>query len=405
MSLQSFVAHQVHLPDDTLALALEGYAFIGNRCRALNTDVFETRLMLQRTICMRGVEAARMFYDRERIQREGAAPLRVQATLFGKGGVQSLDGEAHLARKRLFVSLLERGSITRLASMFEQQLLAAAPRWTKRTVLFDELQDILAHVACEWVGVRIDDDRRVRDITAMIEGSGGAGPRHWRARVGRARAEWWAEREIDQIRTGKMPPLGVLGQIAQTDLDRHTAAVELLNIIRPTVAVSRYIVFAALALHEFPHVADLLRGETMLEPFVHEVRRFYPFFPAVVGRVRKPFEWQGVEFAEHARVMLDLYGTNHDERSWPEPSEFRPERFVGWNGDRFSLIPQGGGDTETGHRCPGEQLTIDLMKTAVRVLTRRITYDVPAQDLGVSLARIPALPASRFVIENVQLSA
>ena len=94
-----------------------------------------------------------------------------------------------------------------------------------------------------------------------------------------------------------------------------------------------------------------------------------------------------------------------DERSWPEPGEFRPERFVGWHGDRFSLIPQGGGDTDTGHRCPGEQLTIELMTTAVRVLTRRITYDVPVQDLGVSLARIPGLPASRFVIENVQLSA
>ena len=71
MSLQSFVAHQVHLPDDTLALALEGYAFIGNRCRALGTDVFETRIMLQRTICMLGAEAARMFYDGDRMQREG----------------------------------------------------------------------------------------------------------------------------------------------------------------------------------------------------------------------------------------------------------------------------------------------------------------------------------------------
>ena len=47
MSLQSFVAklpHQVHLPDDTLTLALEGYAFISDRCRDLGTDCFETRL-------------------------------------------------------------------------------------------------------------------------------------------------------------------------------------------------------------------------------------------------------------------------------------------------------------------------------------------------------------------------
>jgi fatty-acid peroxygenase len=31
------------------------------------------------------------------------------------------------------------------------------------------------------------------------------------------------------------------------------------------------------------------------------------------------------------------------------------------------------------------------------------SYDVPPQDLTVSLARVPALPASRFIIENVRL--
>lgn len=403
MSLQSFVAHQVHLPDDTLALALEGYAFIGNRCRALDTDVFETRLMLQRTICMLGAEAARIFYDGERMQREGAAPLRVQATLFGRGGVQALDGEAHHARKQLFVSLLTRDSVARVTSLFEHALVSAVSYFPQRIVLFDAMQDILANVVCEWVGVRLDDERRVRDITAMIDGSGGAGPRNWRGRVGRARAEWWVERQIDQIRTGGNPPLGILGQFATASLDRRTAAVELLNVIRPTVAVSRYIAFLAHALHEFPHAAELVRDEAYLEPFVHEVRRFYPFIPAVVARVRRAFSWHEVDFVEGARVMLDLYGTNHDPRSWPDPDQFRPERFVRWSGDPFTLIPQGGGDIATGHRCPGELLTIELMKAATRFLTRRITYDVPPQDLSISLARIPALPASRVVVENVRL--
>lgn len=404
MSLQSFVAHQVHLPDDTISLALEGYAFIGNRCRALGTDVFETRLMLQRTICMLGAEAARVFYDNERMQREGAAPLRVQATLFGRGGVQSLDGEAHRVRKALFTSLLARESVTRLVSLFETQLIEAVKTWPARVVLFDAVQDVLCRAVCEWAGIRIDDERRVRDITAMIEGSGGAGPRHWRGRVGRARAEWWIERQIDQMRTNAMPALGVIGQFAKSDLDRRTAAVELLNVIRPTVAVARYVVFCALALHEFPHTSDLLQAASMFEPFVQEVRRFYPFFPAVVARVKKAFTFQDVEFVEGTRVMLDIYGTNHDARVWAEPDQFRPERFVNWRGDPFTLIPQGGGDTATGHRCPGEALTIELMKTATRCLLRRMRYDVPPQDLDVSLSRIPALPASRFIVANVTAS-
>lgn len=404
MSLQRFVAHQVPLPDDTLALALEGYDFIRNRCRALGTDVFETRLMLQRTVCMLGAEAAQIFYDSERIQREGTPQLRVQATLLGRGGVQTLDGEAHHARKRLFLQVLDRDSALRVASMFEQMLAAAVPTWTGRVVLFDELQKLLAYTVCEWAGVRIDDERRVRDLTAMLEGSTSA-PLQWRGRVGRARAEWWIERQIDQIRSTASPAQGVLGAFAKTDLERRTAAVELLDILRPTIAVARYIVFAAHALHEFPHAAELVREDEYVEPFVHEVRRYYPFVPTVAGRVRRAFSWRDIAFAEGTRVLLDLYGTNHDPRLWPDPDQFRPERFLGWPGDPYSLIPQGGGDVATGHRCPGEPMTIELLKAAVRFFTRRMRYDVPAQDLSISLARIPALPASRFWIENARLNA
>jgi fatty-acid peroxygenase len=33
---------------------------------------------------------------------------------------------------------------------------------------------------------------------------------------------------------------------------------------------------------------------------------------------------------------------------------------------------------------------------------RRIRYDVPPQDLRVDLTRIPALPASGFILSNVR---
>ena len=49
------------LPDSTLALYFEGYEFISNRCRRFNSDLFQTRLLLRKAICMRGEEAARSF--------------------------------------------------------------------------------------------------------------------------------------------------------------------------------------------------------------------------------------------------------------------------------------------------------------------------------------------------------
>ena len=139
-----------------------------------------------------------------------------------------------------------------------------------------------------------------------------------------------------------------------------------------------------------------------LERFVQEVRRFYPFFLAVGGRVQRAFDWRGHHFAKGAWVLLDIYGTNHDPRIWEEPQTFRPDRFRQWNGSPFNLVPQGGGDFDHGHRCAGEWITIALMKTAVRLLTTGMRYDVPEQDLRIDLSRMPAQPESRFMIRNVR---
>lgn len=56
---------------------------------------------------------------------------------------------------------------------------------------------------------------------------------------------------------------------------------ELINLLRPTVEVAWFVMFAALALHQYPECRDKLDAgqDDYLERFVQEVRRFYPFFP------------------------------------------------------------------------------------------------------------------------------
>jgi fatty-acid peroxygenase len=108
-------------------------------------------------------------------------------------------------------------------------------------------------------------------------------------------------------------------------MDTHMAAVELLNLVRPTVAISWYIAFTGLALHEHPEYREMLRtGNTAdVECFVHEVRRFYPFAPFLGAKVRTPFEWRGYRFRQGALVLLDVYGTNRDHRQWQRPNSGR----------------------------------------------------------------------------------
>jgi fatty-acid peroxygenase len=175
-------------------------------------------------------------------------------------------------------------------------------------------------------------------------------------------------------------------------------------VLRPTVAVARFVTFAALALHSQPQWRERLqageKGER--ERFAQEVRRLVPFFPLVAGRAREELEWRGHRFRPGDWAMLDLYGTNRDPRAWERPAEFDPDRFRGREVGAFELIPQGGGGHATGHRCPGEWITIALLAASLRCLTEAMAYDVPAQDLSVSLSRMPAMPASGFRIANVR---
>ena len=82
---------RLRVPDSSLGLLTDGYGFISNRCDRLGTDAFETRLLLRRTVCLRGEAAARLVYDRDRFERAGAAPRRMRKTLLGEGGGGQFD--------------------------------------------------------------------------------------------------------------------------------------------------------------------------------------------------------------------------------------------------------------------------------------------------------------------------
>jgi fatty-acid peroxygenase len=167
------------------------------------------------------------------------------------------------------------------------------------------------------------------------------------------------------------------------------------------VAVARFIVFAAKALHEHPDARRRIASgdRKYLDHFVQEVRRLSPFFPFIGGCVRRAFEWRGYAFPQGIWVILDLYGTNRDPRSWKDPAAFRPERFRD-PPNLFELVPQGAGHASVTHRCPGEEMTVHLMRTAVLLLLESVVYEVPEQDLSVDLSRIPALPSSGFVMSR-----
>lgn len=400
--------------DESLQLLLEGYGFISNRCQALHSDVFQTRLLGRRTVCLKGEPAARLFYDEALFTRKDAAPLLLQATLLGRGGVQGLDGEAHRARKRMFMSLMTKPGVESLVAQVGREWdvrmhqLSATPDVPRD--LFIQVQEIFCTAVCVWAGVplKAEEVPRMRaDLGSLIDGAGSVGPRLLRSVFARHRAERWCADWIRRTRSGEYVPapdsaLAVISGHIEADgrpLDPKTAAVELLNVLRPTVAVAHFVLFSALTLRWHPEWKDrLVEQPALAEPFVQEVRRLYSFFPFAAARVRKSFSWQGFEFKKGRRVLLDLFGTNRDNALWPDPHLFRPERFVRNEPGSFNVIAQGGGSAAQGHRCPGEQLAIELLKLATLKLVNDMEYRDHALPADINLRRLPMLPTDRYLI-------
>ena len=370
----------------------------------------------RQTLGLEGPAGARFVYDEDHVRRGDALPEPVVSTLFGHGSVHSLDGEAHRVRKAMFVDLLTGEGVGALVDSVTAAWDDAAQRWTgrRRVVLFDEASRVLTRGVCDWAGVPVSDEEvpaLARDLTALVDGFATGAARHWRARRVRQRREAWLAGIVEEVRAGRRTvPAGstlrVVADHRESDgelLEPRVAAVEVLNVIRPTVAVCWFVAFAAHALHRWPAYRERLRSgeDAFATAFAHEVRRFYPFAPFIGGRSPREVEWDGEKVPAGAMVLLDIFGQNHDPELWEEPYAFRPERFLDRSIGAWELVPQGAGDPRTGHRCPGEDITVALLSALV-VRLARLEYVLPDQDLTISLRRIPARPASRMVLTGVR---
>ena len=103
--------------DKSVSFVREGYLYITNRRKSFHSDIFETRLLGKKAICMGGQEAVELFYDTDKFERKNAFPKRVQDTLLGRGSVLSLDGEAHKHRKAMFMSIMSPKELDHLKNL------------------------------------------------------------------------------------------------------------------------------------------------------------------------------------------------------------------------------------------------------------------------------------------------
>jgi len=390
--------------DRSITVLRAGYPFLLGLRRDAGADTVDLRLLGRRTTVLAGPDGARLFYDESVMRRRGAMPRPLRRTLFGDGAIHGLDDSDHKHRKGLFLDVLTPAAATAIAA-------EAAHRWAEQAgdpvepaAIFHDAVTVHAAAVLEWAGVLASETYAGldRDLIAMVDGFGSVGLRHVRARRARKRTDAWAKTLIRDVRSGRVQVPGTaLAAIAEYRgrdgelLPPKVAGVELLNVLRPTVAVAYFVAFTAHALTEQPGLRDKLRGadDALLESFAHEVRRHYPFVPMLAAKVRRAVTFHGHRLRRGRRVILDVYGMLHDPQWWSDPGSFDTERFLGSDPDPFTFVPQGGGDPATGHRCPGERVAIELIKTAVRHLVEDRPAAQTLQDFPLN--RFPTRPLAR----------
>ena len=149
---------------------------------------------------------------------------------------------------------------------------------------------------------------------------------------------------------------------------------------------------------------DEVRGEgdasDRIEATIVEAMRSRPVIPVIGRRVMAP--WRLGEYAvpAEAAVLMSILLVHHREDLYPEPFEFRPER---WTGGRkpgtYEWIPFGGGI----RRCLGAALAMAEQRVVLEAMARRLDLeaDDPAPEHAVhrNVTMIPTRGA-RVVIRS-----
>ena len=189
-----------------------------------------------------------------------------------------------------------------------------------------------------------------------------------------------------------------------TDEELHDELITLLFAGHDTTASA--LVWALYWIHHIPEVSDKLRFELdnlgadadlkeitklpYLDAVISETLRIYPIALGTFSRILKsPMSIGGYDFEPGTSLMVSIYALHHREDLYPEPKQFRPERFLQRQYTSYEYIPFGGGS----RRCLGAALAKLEMKLVIANILSRfqlaLTSDRPIMPVRRGLTMAP----------------
>ncbi|XP_056662450.1 cytochrome P450 3A4-like isoform X4 [Monodelphis domestica] len=128
---------------------------------------------------------------------------------------------------------------------------------------------------------------------------------------------------------------------------------------------------------------DALVQMEYLDMVINENLRLYPITGRIERIAKKPVELNGLMIPKGTVVMAPPYVLHRDPEYWPEPEEFRPERFSKENKESINpyvYLPFGVGP----RNCLGMRFALMSMKVAVSRLLQEFSFR-PCKETQIPL--------------------
>jgi cytochrome P450 len=413
----------IPLLGETLSFAKNPFRFIEQRL-ATHGRTFRTNVLGRKTVVVAGADAAGQFIDPSVVMRQGSMPPHVQE-LFGGRSLPLLDGDVHKTRKGLVMQAFGRAALAAYLPVIQSTVDRYFESWSQSDEIrwLDEMKRLSIEVICTTVigmqpGPEMDQLRR--DYGVLTAGFATLpinlpGTRYRKALQARDRILTVLRERVRQRRA--TPADDGLSRILAAGtpdiLSDDDAALELHHIV-----IAGFIVFAELGgivqqLTAHPEVRARLAAEiasvapsgpltleTLVRmPYlgyvVNEVKRLTPIIPAVFGKSKEAFEFDGMSIPAGWMVMWAVTPSHVAQSVYSDPQKFDPDRFSPERAEdkrhEHAFAPQGAGPV-TGHRCPGLDFATYFMEVFAIALLRGFTWQLPAQDFEIDWSKTPPEP-------------
>lgn len=139
------------------------------------------------------------------------------------------------------------------------------------------------------------------------------------------------------------------------------------------------------------------QADEWIEMTIQETMRTRPVVPLIGRRVMAPWRLGDHVAPAMTPVAMSILLVHHREDLYPEPFEFKPERWVGHKPGTYEWIPFGGGT----RRCLGASLAMAEMRVVLATMVRRLELEAdrpePEHALHRNVTMIPRRGARAIV--------